>query len=195
MNETELEQKIRDCFLAQTLSDKAVNAILEQGAAVKAAGAKRSLWRPWLPIAAAAAVVMLFAFQAAQRYDVSEFADQVAGEIAMRHYGDRPLDVEAHSFDAVQEGLSDLAFSVTPAVRQGLLSAYEILGARYCSLEGQPAAHMRVRNRVSGAFCTLYVTSMKGKLSSLKSLDREVRLKASEVTMWEDSNRLFALVE
>lgn len=195
MNDAELDQRVRDCFLAQALSGKSINGILSQGKVAKAEYDKRSVWRPWIPVAVAAAFVMLFAFSAARRYDVSEFARQVAGEIALRHNGDRPVDIKATSFDNVQNGLSDLAFSVTPVVKQGLLSAYEILGARYCWLEGQQGVHMRVRNRASGALCTLYVASLNGKLAELKSMDRKVSLGANEVVMWEDSDRLFVIVE
>lgn len=195
MNDAELDQRVRNCFLAQGLSGKSIGKILAVGNEAKAEHAKRIVWRPWIPVAAAAAFVMLIAFSAARQYDVSEFARQVAGEIALRHNGDRPVDIEATSFDKVQNGLSDLAFSVTPAVKQGLLSAYEILGARYCWLEGQQGAHIRVRNRASGALCTLYVASLDGKLAELKSTDRKVSLGANEVVMWEDSDRLFAIVE
>lgn len=195
MNEAEMDAKVREHCLSQRLSDKAVEAILAKGRAAKEAHDRRQWWRPWLPVAAAAAVVMLVAFEISRRYDVSAFARQVAGEIAMRHNGNRPLDIEAHSFDAVQNGMKDLAFSVTPAVKQGLLSAYEILGARYCYLEGQQGVHLRVRNRATGALCTLYIASLKGPLADLRQTENEVHFEANDVRMWEDSDRLFALVE
>lgn len=195
MNESELDQRIRDCFLSQTLPVKSVESILARGVKEKEARKQVSWWRPWLPVAAAAAVVMLVAFQLGKSYDVSEFATKVAGEIAMRHNGTRPCDIEADSFDAVQNGLKDLAFSVMPQAKQGLLSGYEIVGARYCWLEGQQGVHMRVRNRATGALCTLYIASLDGPLAELKASEREVRLEANDVTMWADSDRLFALVE
>ncbi len=195
MNETELDAKIRESFLSQRLPEKSVEAILARGRAAKEVHDNGPWWRPWLPVAAAAAVVMLVAFQMARRYDVSEFTKEVAGEIAMRHNGNRPLDIEAHSFDAVQNGLKDLGFSVTPAVKHGLLSAYEILGARYCFLEGQQGVHLRVRNRATGALCTLYIASLKGPLADLKQTESDVHLAANDVKMWEDTDRLFALVE
>lgn len=194
MNDQELNQKIRDCFLAECLSAKSAEFILARGKKAKEIH-DRAWWRPWLPVAAAAAMVMLVAFQIGKQYDVTQFADKVAGEIAMRHNGARPLDVEADSFDGVQNGLTDLGFSVTPHLKQGLLSAYEILGARYCWLEGQQGVHMRVRNRATGVLCSLYVASLNGPLSELRATDRHVQLQANEVMLWEDENRLFALVE
>lgn len=194
MNDQELNQKIRDCFLAESLSAKTAEFILARGKKAKEIH-DRAWWRPWLPVAAAAAVVMLGAFQLGKRYDVSQFADKVAGEIAMRHNGTRPLDIEASSFDGVQNGLTDLAFSVTPHLKQGLLSAYEVLGARYCWLEGQQGVHIRVRNRATGVLCSLYVASLNGPLAELREADRQVHLQANDVRLWEDEDRLFALVE
>lgn len=194
MDEQQLDQKIRECFAAESLPALSVQSILEKGKRAQALH-DRAWWRPWLPVAAAAAFVMLASFQIGKHYDVSRFANKVAGEVAMRHNGARPFDIEASSFDGVQNGLQDLAFSVTPHVKQGLLSAYEVVGARYCFLEGQQGVHMRVRNRTTGVLCSLYVASLHGPLRELKESDREVHLAANDVTLWEDSDRLFALVE
>ncbi|MBC2607027.1 hypothetical protein [Pelagicoccus albus] len=193
-NDEQLDQCIRDCFLSECLSAASVDSILAQGKKEKEVH-DRPWWRPWMPVAAAAVFVMLASFEIGRRYDVSQFAQKVAGEIVMRHNGANPFDVETSSFDGVQNGLKDLAFSVTPHVKHGLLSAYEVVGARYCFLEGQQGVHMRVRNRATGALCSLYVASLNGPLKELKSSDREVHLAANDVTLWEDSDRLFALVE
>ena len=194
LTDEQLDQKIRDCFMSQCLSVDSVQTILAKGKKAKEVH-DRAWWRPWVPVAAAAAVVMLISFQIGKTYDVSQFAQKVAGEIVMRHNGVRPFDIETSSFDGVQNGLKDLGFSVTPHVKQGLLSAYEVVGARYCFLEGQQGVHMRVRNRATGVLCTLYIASLNGPLKELKASDREVHLAANDVTMWEDSDRLFALVE
>lgn len=194
LSEQEIDQKVRDCFVSESLSESSVQRILAQGRKAKAVH-DRPWWRPWVPVAAAAAFVMLISFQLGKSYDISQFTTKVAGEIAMRHNGARPFDIEAKSFDGVQNGLTDLAFSVTPHIKKGMLSAYEVIGARYCFLEGQQGVHMRVRNRSTGVLCTLYVASLNGPLKELKASDTEVHLAANDVTLWEDGDRLFALVE
>lgn len=194
INESEFDQKIREVFLAESLSATAVQTILARGKKAKELH-DRAWWKPWLPVAVAAVFVMLISFEIGKHYDISEFATKVAGEIAMRHNGTRPWDIPADSFDAVQNGMKDLTFSVSPHVKQGLLSAYEVLGARYCFLEGQQGVHIRVRNRSTGVLCSIYVASLDGPLKELKSSDREVHLAANDVRLWEDDQRLFALVE
>ena len=90
-------------------------------------------------MAAAAAIVVVISFQMAREHDNGDFYFDVAGGIAMRHNDYAKFDVKAASFEGVQKGLKDLGFSVTPLVKQKLLSAYEVIGARYCQLEGQQA--------------------------------------------------------
>lgn len=194
MNEQEIDKTVRDFFLSEKLPAEKVQMILEQGEA-QPRRSNTVWWHYWVPVAAAAAIVMAFSFQMGRSYDEEEYYFDVAGEIAMRHNGYKNFDVKTASFDDAQEGLKDLAFSVTPLVKQKLLSAYEVLGARYCQLQGQQAAHLQVKNRKTGTLCTLYIASLKGPLSSLKSLDREIDLEANHVDIWEDSDRLFALVD
>ena len=190
MNDLELDKKIRDLFMSERLPAVSVQRILEQSRNEK----KIAWWRYWGPVAAAAAMVVVISFQMAREHDNGDFYFDVAGEIAMRHNDYAKFDVKAASFAGVQKGLKDLGFSVTPLVKQKLLSAYEVIGARYCQLEGQQAAHMQVRNRRTGALCTLYVASLKGSLETLRSSDGHIDLEANEVDIWEDSGRLYALV-
>ncbi len=191
MNDHELDSKIKDYFLGQKLADEKVQRILEQGKVQKT----RSWWQHWVPVAAAAAILMVLSFQLTRNYEQDEFGSEVAGKIAIRHNTYTNVDVEAADYSTVQAGLKDLAFSVTPLVKNKLLSAYQVIGARYCQLEGQQAAHMQVRHRTTGAICTLYVASLKGPLASLQETDDTFELEANTVRMWQDTGRLYALVD
>ncbi len=200
MNEQEIDKHVRDLFLSQKLSAEKVQNILDESrtqARSTTSARNNTWWKYWMPVAAAAAVVMALSFQLARNQSPSqeEFYFDVAGEIAMRHNAYSNFDVKAATFDGVQNELEDLGFSVTPLMKQKILSAYEVLGARYCQLQGQQAAHVQVRNRSTGALCTLYIAALKGPLSALKSADRSVDLEANHVDLWEDSDRLFALVD
>ncbi|MEM9157598.1 MAG: hypothetical protein AAGB46_01010 [Verrucomicrobiota bacterium] len=197
MEEKRLDDEVKKYFEAQQLSGDMVAKILKQGLEEKEKGASsaRKWWLTWVPVAAAAAIVMAFAFQLGQSHDQDDYTYDVAGQIAMRHESTAPLDVESASYEGVQEGLNKLGFSVTPEKKGSLLAAYEVIGARYCRLEGQSGAHMRVKNRVTGAICTLYVASLKGSLKDLEGSDAHLDLEAHEVDMWEDGGRLFALVK
>lgn len=200
-NDKALDELIRGHYLSQKLSESSVQRILaagleEQSQTRRSGG--RAWWVYWGPVAAAAAIVMLVAFQLSSTFtrdmDQHQFAAQVAGEIAMRHANGKAFDVQTSSFTGVQNELKELAFSVTPAMKQGLLSAYEVVGARYCYLRGQQAAHLQVRDRVKGTLCTLYIASLNGPLKDLKQTDEHVDLAANEVELWDDGDRLFALV-
>ena len=191
MNEQEIDKSVRDLSLIQKLFAEKVQNILDQGNSQKT---KKPNWMSyWMPVAAA--IVIAFSFQFARNYQDEEFYFDLAVEIAMRRNAYHDFDVRAASFSDVQAGFKDLAFSVTPLMKHRLLSAYEVIGARYCQLQGQQAVHLQVKNRKTRALCTLYLATMSGSLSSLKSIDRHVGLEANEVDIWEDSDRLFALVD
>jgi|GEM_PF-687718 len=194
MKEEELDKTIKSYFFEQGLPEQSIARILAAGEERKSQ--RSHWWRYWTPVAAAAAIMMAIGFQYGRSVDDSELFGDIAGKIAMRHnsYAKKNFGVEASSFEGVQSGLQDLAFSVTPLVKEKLLSAYEVMGARYCQLEGQQAAHLKVRNRVNGTICTLYIASLNGPLESLKETTGEVDLAANHVEMWTDTGRLFALV-
>lgn len=199
MSNDKLDRQIREYFMGQMLPEAAVQSVLQQGASPQGGQTTRQWWLTWGPVAIAATVILAFTFQAGRNYVDNGYAMELAGQIAIRHEGDGALEVKGGSFDSIQEGLRELQFSIMPELKSQILSAYEILGARYCQLQGQQAAHLRVKHRVTGALCTLYITSMNGPLAkvhdALPGGESEIDLEAHKVNMWEDSGRLFALVQ
>ncbi len=198
MKDQDLDHKIKEYYGKQSLPDSAVQRILELGnaeaAKVDAKGGRS--WLKWMPLAVAAALALFISVEfSGFNRGYSPYAEELAGAIAMRHNMKRNFGVEAGNFEEVQGGLKDLIFSVQPSIKQKLLSTYELLGARLCQLEGQQAAHMQVRNRKTGALCTLYVATLEGPLRSLEDKDTGLDLEANHVDMWIDSGRLFALVD
>ncbi len=91
-----------------------------------------------------------------------DFTQRLAVEVAVSHNKHLPLDVESPHYEVVQAGLSGVDFPVIPARRE-LLTSYELVGGRHCSLDGAQAVQLRLRERASGEFTTLYVTRLDGK--------------------------------
>lgn len=194
MNDTELDNKFKAYYAEQTMSMSSVQRILEQGRAAKEE--RPSRWRSWVPMAIAASMALLISFQVMRpNATAASYTEEVAGAIAVRHNNFHEFNYAASSYEDVQSGLKELMFSVQPVMKQKLLSAYELIGARYCQLEGQQAAHIQVRNRKSGALCTLYIATLSGRLAELKDSDAGLDLESHHVDMWADSGRLFAIVK
>jgi len=193
MNDQILDSKIKAYYKAQRLPSVAVQRII--GARAEGGIAAPRRWSPWLGVAAAAGLAMLLSFHFVKGGDEnSPIVYEVAGEMAMRHNSDPPLDVAASTYEEVQDQLENLVFTVTPVVKRQLLSAYEVLGARYCQIQGRQGAHLKLRHRGTGVLCSLYVASLDGPLADLDDTDAQLELEQNKVMMWSDSGRLFALI-
>jgi len=196
MNDQLLDSKIKAYYEAQRLPSEAVQRILgatPEGGDLPPRSTSR--WSPWLGVAAAAGLAMLLSFHFVKGGDdPSPVVYEVAGEMALRHNSDPPLDVAASTYEEVQERLENLVFTVTPVVKRQLLSAYEVLGARYCQIQGRQGAHLKLRHRGTGVLCSLYVASLDGPLAELDDTDAQLELEQNKVMMWSDSGRLFALI-
>lgn len=202
MDETQIDQKVRDYYMKQEMSASSIQRILKQGLAEKAAGhqnvstgKKTYWWRQAVTFAAAACLMIVLVIQYDKIRVPVDDIEEVAGVVASRHNNIHNFDFAVDSFEGVQAELKDLAFTVQPVVRQKLLSAYEVIGARYCQVQGQQTAHMQLRNRSSGVICSLFVASLDGHLKNMDKASHVVDLEANHIDMWSDSGRLFALVD
>ena len=117
-------------------------------------------------------------------------ADAVLAEIAYNHQKTVVLDVASPSYDVVQAGLPRLDFSVLSS-KAAFLRNYALVGGRYCSLQGELAAQLRMTDRVNGDTLTVYVCKLAPALSGLAPLEQAHG--GVEIRLWEDGGRIFAL--
>ncbi len=70
---------------------------------------------------------------------------------------------------------------------------YRLMGARYCSIQGVPAAQLRVQDIRSGKESTLYAVKAVGKLQAVSPTVSG--MDGIRVEVWRQDNVLFALAE
>jgi RNA polymerase sigma factor (sigma-70 family) len=88
-----------------------------------------------------------------------------------------------------REALDRLDFDLEPtAVR---LAGLALVGGRYCSIQGQIAAQLKVVDPASKEILTLYVTRIDDELEQLAPLDE--RYEDLYMRCWRDGERFFAL--
>ena len=68
---------------------------------------------------------------------------------------------------------------------------FQLIGGRYCSIQGGLAAQLKVRNRVNGAVSTLYVTTLTEKLARIK--EQHVLQGRVDIHLWRQQGRFFGL--
>ena len=182
---SDFDESVREYYARAALRPQRAESILAQGRA--ATRARRS----WLyRLAGMAAVLALGLFGVQRQLGDDSVVPGLLAEVAMNHQKQLGVEVASDRYQAVQAGLDRLDFPVLPA-RQGLLENYGLLGGRYCSIRGNLAAQLKVRDRVSGRVLTLYVTPLTEALSDHIPLERE--FEQVRIRMWEDNGRLFVL--
>ena len=72
MNEQEIDKSVRDFFLCQKLPAEKVQLILEKEKPQPERN-NTAWWHYWVPVAAAAAIVMAFSFQMGRSYKEDDF--------------------------------------------------------------------------------------------------------------------------
>lgn len=158
----------------------------------------------WGALAAAAAILLSVMVLLQQSVDTRPADDRliaaIAEEVAQNHLHLKPLEVRTDKLDSIRRYFTRLDFRPVESAylkRIGL----ELLGGRYCSLQGVTAAQLRFRKRGGDAVHTLYEVGYDPDLfSGLPDFDRgetPVTVYASgvKVTIWVEKGLLFALTE
>ena len=79
----------------------------------------------------------------------------LATEIAYHHNKQMVMEVESSSLEEVKAYLTKLDFSLIESKRFPA-TKWELVGGRYCSLKGNIAAQLRIRNKKTGETWTFY---------------------------------------
>ena len=125
-------------------------------------------------------------------------AERIAQEVASNHLKLKPLEVQAADMDAIRTYFGELDF--VPVDSELLASAEaELIGGRYCSIQGVTAAQLRVRGREGEGLSTLYQAPYQpdrhGDLPRLGQGETPLTLWAQglPVRIWVEKGVLFAL--
>lgn len=184
----DIEEQLRLHYEGKKLSDERTESILSEARELRPLR-----FRLPLRLLAAAAVVVVILTGGVLTVVLSPpagIASKLADEIAVHHLkGDEPT-VLSSSYEVVQAALPRLPFSILPS-NPRLLSDYDLLGARYCSLQGHLVAQINLKDRQHGGTHTLYVMELARDFRNVKheTFYRDGVI----VELWTDDKRLFGL--
>lgn len=115
--------------------------------------------------------------------------ERVATEVSMNHRRDLGLDFTTASYDQLNRAMDQLDFALTPP-DSAHAEQLALVGGRYCSLQGQIAAQLRLEGP-SGRRATLYATRLDPSLAALG--EQTVGADDVQVTVWSADGIFFAL--
>ncbi len=119
----------------------------------------------------------------------AERTDRALKEVAMNHSTRFEFEFENNSLAAIDKKMTLLPFDLS--LPTPLAEKYQVKGARYCSLSGQLAAHVKLIHRSTNKAISVFVTRAADELNAIDS-SREA-LDGVDVEIWRDSGLLYAM--
>jgi len=188
-----LDKAIKAHYERQGLSDEKLDAILaaaRRDSETPVSIPSRPSERIWYARLGAMAAILLLGFGFFHVWDTErDLTHRVLGEIAMNHLKELSVEVASADYAAVQGSLDQLEFSILPPA--GVRQRFDLIGGRYCSIEGGLAAQLKLRDRETGQLETLYATRLTNTLEGIapqESLHDDVR-----ITLWSEGDDFFGL--
>jgi len=141
----------------------------------------------WLRTMAAASIVLALALIFVINPD--SVTEQVAREVAMNHNKALTVEYPTNSYDVLSKEMDKLDFILrapSAVLQQGLV----LVGGRYCSIQGQLAAQIKLSDS-DGRIYTLYQTHSAEQLKSINA--GQLQRDQVDIQLWEEQGLLFAL--
>ena len=142
----------------------------------------------------ASVMLLVMSFWGVNNFEQNEqlknnFSQLVAQEIALNHNKQLTLDFNEVKYSRLNKLMHKLDFQITESQHINL-AGLEVVGARYCSIQGNIAAQIRLRDD-AGKVYTLYQTKLTDLLkkspANIQSVDQ------IDVKQWQENNVFFGL--
>ena len=138
-------------------------------------------------MAASVLLLSLYLFQGS-----GSLAGKIADEVAYNHNKNVQMEIKTASIDEVQNFLSKIDFTLIHSERLPF-EQWELLGGRYCSIQGRLAVQMKIQNKANGKLKTLYQVPYPKELSHIKSVPMETYASGVKVRLWRERGLLLGL--
>ena len=154
---------------------------------------KQSLWQSgkYFAIAASFALVVLMGVQLNQllRSSGDDLIVRVAQEVALNHNKQLASEFISDNYSKLAASMEKLDFIIKPP-DQLKNSGYRLLGSRYCSIQGNIAAQVKLVDP-KGEPMTLYVTQLNDELASLQNQSQSHE--SLLISNWHENGLFYSL--
>jgi hypothetical protein len=187
---TEIDDRLRDYYRGHRLDAVDVQGIAQSSEGKTGLGVDFSSWRlggfTWV----AAALLLVTISVGIHEYGThSERTYRTLNEAAMNHSTRLQLEFEGSTIVEIDQGMSQLPFKVqlpTEFNRQ-----YSVLGARYCTINGELAAHVKFIDRKTDHQFSLFMTRSVDDLQEINATSEQVD--GVNVSLWNESGLFYAM--
>lgn len=193
----DIDTSIRHYYQAQQLDRAKLDALIARAGNIPSANHynRRAKSADRFPITLAAlaasllvAVTLFITLQPGTSPDINE---RVAHEIAMNHLKNLAVEYNGDDLKKISGEMTKLGFALRQP-EQIDLGGLTLIGARYCSIQGQIAALLKYKDR-DGEPVTLYQTQASPRLENL-SFDDKVSDNI-RITVWKEKDIVYGLAK
>ncbi len=117
---------------------------------------------------------------------------EIAEEIAYNHNKQMKMEIKTSSIGPIQSFLSKVDFTLIQSEYLPT-ETWEIMGGRYCSIQGRLAVQIRVKNMITAKTQTLYQAPYPRDLENSKTMPMETYVNGVQVKLWKEKGLLLGL--
>lgn len=187
---SEIDERLRDHYRTLELSSADMQEITcsegKRGTARERFPARKSRTFAW----AAAALLLLSVSVGVHEYGThSERTNRTLNEAAMNHSTRLELEFTGNTLVQIDEHMSQLPFKVRLPAEFG--RQYNVVGARYCTINGELAAHVKFIDPESDKQISLFMTRSVDELKRVNVAKEQVA--GVSVSLWNESGLFYAM--
>lgn len=199
MSEQRLNEHVKDHYTQQTLRQEKLEQLLAQADTPGATPrVKRSTYgfawqaafrKPWMRTAFAALMIVAVPLMLWQMASNNDWSAVAAREIALNHKKQLAVEFPAMDYASLRAQMSKLDFVLTAPARLPI-DGLQVVGARYCSIQGHLAAQVRLQDS-DGRIYTLYQRTLLG-VPVLEGVQEHV-IDGVHIREWQEAGLFFGL--
>lgn len=187
---TEIDDRLRDHYRGLQLDTDELQAIVQSAEGRSRMPAIFLPWKSGVFAWSVAALLLLSVSVGVHEYGThSERTHRTLNEAAMNHSTRLQLEFEGSSIVEIDEHMSQLPFKVQLPAEFN--KQYSVLGARYCTINGELAAHVKFFDRETKKQISLFMTRSVDDLRKIKATSEQVD--GVNVSLWNESGLFYAM--
>lgn len=126
--------------------------------------------------------------------DKAPLSQRIMNEIVYNHKQDMPIEIQSNSITDISDYLSKLSFSM---VLPGVFSDpnWQLLGGRYCTINGKIAAQLKVKNLKDNSTYTFYQAAIDKDLEKPNATSMTDTIDGVGVSIWREQGVLLGLAK
>ena len=176
-----IEEKLKEYYSSKSLSDEKADLLLE---------GKKQAKQPlrFYGMIAASIIFAVIMINVFSNYSERSLEMSVVKEIAMNHNKRLAVEYNSSNLNDLGEKLTKLDFKLTDAGPE-ISGKYKILGGRYCSIQGNLAAQLKIQDKESKKIETLYISELNPELDRIKPTNTD--FDGVNIRIWKDNGLIY----